>query len=166
MKDIKTDAGKVLLIGIGNCGRGDDGLGWKFTDLVKELGYPWLDVEYRYQLQIEDSALVGKYGTVIFADASHSTLANGFTSKTCHPTNHYFFSSHLQSPETILYLAGELFEKVPLAYVIAIEGHHWALKTGLTAGAEQNLRAAWAFFVTGLLPTIRAGAITKSMLGQ
>lgn len=166
MKDIKTDSGKILLIGIGNYGRGDDGLGWNFTDLVKEMGNEWLDVEYRYQLQIEDSSLIGNYGTVIFADASQSPLEKGFTLKTCQPATHYFFSSHLQSPETILYLASELFGEGPKAFVVAIEGNYWELKTGLTAQAEKNLQAAFAFFVNDFLPTLQPGAGAKMMLEQ
>ena len=158
MKDIKTDSAKILIIGIGNTGRGDDGLGWNFADLVKDLGHEWLDVEYRYQLQIEDSSLVGKYGTVIFADATQSPLENGFSVKACIPATHYFFSSHLQSPETILYLASELFSQGPSAFAVAISGNYWELKSGLTDTAEKNLRQAFGFFARNFLPTIQPWA--------
>ena len=78
MKKLKTDFNKLLLIGIGNSGRGDDGLGWKFTDLISEKNYHWIDLEYRYQLQIEDTELINNYDTIVFVDASHTVLKDGF----------------------------------------------------------------------------------------
>ena len=74
MKNLKTDSTRILLIGIGNSGRGDDGLGWKFTELVERSGYNFFDCEYRYQLQIEDTVLISKYDTVLFVDASQAAL--------------------------------------------------------------------------------------------
>ena len=162
MKDLKIDptgigTNKVLLIGIGNSGRGDDGLGWKFTDMLKRYKFDFLDYEYRYQLQVEDTLLISRYNTIIFADASHTLLENGFEVKSCTPANHYFFSSHIQSPETILYLANDLYNKKPAAYAVVITGHHWELKTSLSRNAKKNLQSALAFFVEEFLPTIEQG---------
>ncbi len=154
MKNLKTDLQRILLIGIGNCGRGDDGLGWKFTDLIGQKGYHWIDLEYRYQLQIEDTELINNYDTVIFADASHTALKDGFEIRPCATANHYFFSSHMQSPETILYLANNLYNKYPHAYTLAIAGQDWELKTSLSKKAKKNLQLAIAFFNTEFLSTI------------
>ncbi|MGB3077286.1 MAG: hypothetical protein WBB36_18310 [Chitinophagales bacterium] len=123
MKNTATEKAKVLLIGIGNSGRSDDGLGWMFAELASR--FPQIDVETRYQLQIEDAELVHKYDTVFFADASHTALPNGFQMHRIKAARHFFYSSHLQSPETILYLAKELYVKSPDAYSIAIEGLIW-----------------------------------------
>ena len=65
MNESGTDR-KTLLIGIGNSGRSDDALGWKFVDEFADYDYLF-DLEYRYQLQIEDSELVSRYKKVIFA---------------------------------------------------------------------------------------------------
>jgi hydrogenase maturation protease len=157
MKNLKTDSNKILLIGIGNSGRGDDGLGWAFADCVKSLGLNFIDFEYRYQLQIEDSLAVSRYDRVIFADASHEQLDNGFTLKACTPVRHYFFSSHMQSPETILYLSDDLFGKLPEAHTLAITGKDWELKTTLSRVAESNLVNAFDFFIKDFLPTVHPG---------
>ena len=159
MKDLKTDplttgSNKILFIGIGNCGRGDDGLGWKITDMLKRYNCHFIDYEYRYQLQIEDAVLISGYDTVIFADASHAELEDGFEIKPCIAANHYFFSSHLQSPETILYLANNLYNKHPEAYTLAIAGHHWDLEISLSKKAEENLVVALVFFINYFLPAI------------
>lgn len=155
MKSLKTDLGKILLIGIGNCGRGDDGLGWKFAEFVKRAGNNSIDIEYRYQLQIEDAALISQYDTVIFADASHEILKDGFEMKACFSAGHYFYSSHIQSPGTILYLANVLYNKYPEIYVIGISGHYWNLKTSLSKDAEKNLESAYNFFGSVFFPGIK-----------
>ena len=155
MKNLKTDRGKILLIGIGNCGRGDDGLGWKFAELVQCAINRIVDIEFRYQLQIEDAVLISQYDTVIFVDASHAELQDGFEIKPCLAAGHYYYSSHMQSPETILYLANVLYNKYPETYIIGIDGYVWELKTSLSKEAERNLTSAYYFFVSEFLPTIR-----------
>jgi hydrogenase maturation protease len=147
MKNIKTDRSKILLVGIGNCGRGDDGLGWKFAELVKSTDHESIDIEYRYQLQIEDADLISQYDFVIFVDASQALLPDGFEVKPCTPAGHYFYSSHMQSPETILYLANLLYNKYPETYIIGITGYYWELKTSLSKESEKNLESAYNYFV-------------------
>lgn len=146
MKNSKTEKGNILLIGIGNSGRRDDGLGWKFTDMARHLGYKEMDCEFRYQLQVEDVLMVCRYDKVVFADASHTSIKEGFEIKSIKPAGHYFFSSHMQSPETILYLAKELYNKTPEAYTLAISGHNWGLGTVLSRAAQENLQNAFRFF--------------------
>ena len=155
MKDLKTDSTKILIIGIGNSGRCDDGLGWKFTSLVESAGHHLIDCEYRYQLQIEDATLIGEYDLVFFADASHSRLKNGFEILPCTATSHYYYSSHMQSPETILYLASDLYNKFPKAYTIAISGYHWDLKNSISVKADKNLESAFAFFMNEWLTSLK-----------
>src|ERR1022692_4964179 len=86
MKDSRTKTKSILLIAVGNSGRGDDGLGWAFADKAKNYASDSLDYEYCYQLQIEDAEQISKYDTVIFVDASHSILGNGFEMKICEAT--------------------------------------------------------------------------------
>ena len=154
MKNSRTEKGKILLIGIGNCGRRDDGLGWKFADLASQFQLKEIDCEYRYQLQVEDVLLVCRYEKVIFADASHADIQEGYELKTCEPAQHYFFSSHMQSPETILYLAKELYNKTPEAYTLAISGHNWGLGTILSKKAQENLQRAFNFFGKIFVPAV------------
>jgi hydrogenase maturation protease len=146
MKNTKTEPGKMLLIGIGNCGRGDDGLGWMFADYVREHASSLFDVEYRYQLQVEDAELISQYDTVIFADASHEELVNGFEFRSCEAAGHFYYSSHMQSPQTLLFLSEKLFGKKPDSFIVGITGVEWDLKTSLHPDAEKNLHTATDFF--------------------
>lgn len=152
MKSTKTDAGKILLIGIGNSGRKDDGLGWKLAEWVASANVASLDVEYRYQLQVEDVLLICPYDTIIFADATHESIADGFALLPCLAARQYFYSSHLQTPEAILYLAKELYNKMPEAYTLAIEGKDWGLGTYLSKEATLNLQKAFSYIRKELFP--------------
>jgi hydrogenase maturation protease len=146
MKNSKTERAGILLVGIGNSGRKDDGLGWKFAGLVSQSVRPCIDCELRYQLQVEDVLLACHYDKIIFVDATHELLEDGYELKPCRVAPHYYYSSHMQSPETILYLAKELYNKEPEAFILAITGNKWGLGTSLTPEAERNLQKAFLFF--------------------
>lgn len=143
--NVLNPAKKKLLIGIGNDGRADDALGWKFAEAFS-LHQELFDVEYRYQLQIEDALLVTEYAEVIFADASHKELIEGFELYECKPQRIDNFTSHSIQPETILWLAQSLYNQSPKGYVMAISGNAWELKRVLSSSAEQNLGKAIAYF--------------------
>jgi len=135
-----------LIIGIGNSGRQDDGLGWAFLDKIKPLVDDNYTLEYRYQLQIEDAELLTQFSSVFFVDASKNNLQNGFKIEICKPSQSYSFSTHALKPETILYLTENLYQHQPKAFILAIQGYEWELKIGLTAKTLQNLNKALIHF--------------------
>lgn len=142
---MRTDQ-KILLIGIGNDSRGDDGLGWKFVELVEAMGLDFIDHEYRYQLQVEDAALISEYDVVYFVDATYENLNAGFELRTCIAVDEEQVSTHAQSPGAILKLANNLYNKFPEAWILAIAGESWELQTSLSDAAEKNLVEATSFF--------------------
>ena len=155
---MKTDQ-KILLIGIGNDSRGDDGLGWKFVELVEAMGLDFIDHEYRYQLQVEDAALISEYDVVYFVDASYEKMDRGFELRTCVALDEEQVSTHAQSPGAILKLANNLYNKFPEAWILAIGGECWELQTRLSAIAEKNLVEATSFFAELFFETEIAEAI-------
>ena len=157
---MKTDQ-KILLIGIGNNCRGDDGLGWKFVELVEAMGLDFIHCEYRYQLQVEDAAIVSEYDTVYFVDASYERLMDGFTVRPCTPSAEEQFSTHTQSPEAILGLANSLYQKKPEAFILAIAGETWELETSLSEVAEKNLVEAASFFAELFFETEEPAKVFK-----
>ena len=131
----------LLIIGIGNSGRSDDGLGWLLLDRIKnEFGT--VDLLYRYQLQIEDAELLSHYPSVIFIDATRQNCANGFYFKKCHPNNGIGLTSHMLEPETIVWLEKKLYMKNPLSYVMGIEGEKWSLSLQPSDSGLSNLSKA------------------------
>lgn len=133
-----------LLIGIGNCGRNDDGLGWAFLDRVKEHFDG--QVEYRYQLQVEDAALISRAASVIFVDSYRGELHDGFDWRPCEPSPAIEFTSHVLAPTAVMQLSRDLFNALPQARLLLIEGSSWDLHNGLTTQAEAHLEMALQFF--------------------
>lgn len=142
---MKTDS-KILLIGIGNNCRGDDGLGWKFAELVESMDLDFIVCEFRYQLQVEDAALASEYDVVYFVDATYEKLQDGFELRPCIALQEESFSTHAQSPGAILQLTNNLYKKFPEAFILAISGEEWGLQTSLSKVAEKNLLEAASFF--------------------
>jgi hydrogenase maturation protease len=144
MNDLKM-GNKILMIGIGNNGRNDDALGWKFVDEFVSRD-DIFTIEYRYQLQIEDALLISEYKKVIFVDASRKEYKNGFSFYRCIPARSETFTTHKLEPETVLWLANDLFNQSPEVYVMAISGMRWELHQGVTLVAQHNFERAVSFF--------------------
>jgi len=139
---MKEEGNNILLIGIGNSGRQDDGLGWAFLDLLKPELPANIDFEYRYQLQIEDAEMISHYQKVYFIDADKTPETTDYIIQVCFPKETHHFSSHALPPETILYLASTIYDKTPKSYIIGISGESYQLKVGLTEKATSNLKKA------------------------
>jgi len=141
---------KIIVFGIGNTGRQDDGLGWLFLDFLETLNMD-IDLEYRYQLQIEDAELISNYETVIFVDATKEATEEGFYFKTCKPSEIYSFSTHALKPETILYLTNTLYHHNPKASILGIQGYQWELEIGMSRKAKINMNQAKDYFKKNIL---------------
>ena len=136
-----------LFFGIGNSGRSDDGLAWAFLDAIQREHWFCGQVEYRYQLQVEDAALVRDAERVIFVDSFQGQLAGGFHWEPCKPSAMFEFTSHVLQPEAVLYICQDLFGKLPPADALMIQGVSWDLQTGLSPEAERHMGEALRFFI-------------------
>ena len=138
--------GKILLIGIGNTGRGDDGLGWLFLDEI-EKRYPGMfAAEYRYQLQVEDAELITRYDSVLFIDATQELIPGGCAIRPCESSGSFHYTSHMQSPEAIIYLSEELYGYESDANILHISGYEWELGKQPEIKALDNLERALKLF--------------------
>jgi hydrogenase maturation protease len=137
---------QTLLIGLGNSARQDDGLGWAFAHEVEQLYPHEEEVTYKFQLNLEDAELISEYGKIIFVDAFKGELEKGFSVYRCYAKSDSGFSTHMVSPEAILYLCQQLYHSEPEATVLAIQGYQWELQEGLTAQATLNLQKAWVWY--------------------
>ncbi|MDX1314171.1 MAG: hydrogenase maturation protease [Eudoraea sp.] len=144
----------ILIIGVGNSGRADDGLGWAFIDEVKTRLPQNYEYEYRYQLQVEDAELISQYDQVYFVDAAITIWEEGFRMESCWLRADHGFSTHELEPETVLYLADTLYDHRPEAYILGISGFSFDLEVGLTKEGEANLKQALKFFDEKILNLI------------
>jgi hydrogenase maturation protease len=136
-----------LVIGYGNPGRLDDGLGPAFAEQIQALQLPDVSVESNYQLNIEDAELISNYDIVVFADASVDAN-EPFDFEPMHSKPPVVgFSSHSITAESLLGLAGELFNATPQAYAMAIRGYDFnEFGESLSDTATGNLAGAVGFF--------------------
>jgi len=149
----------VLLIGYGNPGRLDDGLGPALADAIAALNLPHVTVESDYQLQPEDAAQIACHDVVIFADADIK-CAEPFRFERIEPKRQTSFSSHSTSPEALLALAHDAFGASTPGYVLGIRGRKFdEFGEGLSAAAQANLDAASRFLLP-LLKTRRFDTLT------
>ena len=135
---------RILVLGYGNPGRQDDGLGPAVAAAIEKAAPAGVTVDADYQLNIEDSAAAAEHDVVIFVDASVSG-PEPFEMKRVEPATEISFSSHSVSPASVLAACAEHFKSRPEAWVLGVRGHAFEFAEGLTPRARQNCEAAVAF---------------------
>ena len=104
---------KVLLIGYGNVGRLDDGLGPALARAIERQDLPEVTVEYDYQLTVENADAVARHDIVIFADADTAGPEPFWLRRLEAAGGGVSFSTHSVRPEGVLALAEQLFGPPP-----------------------------------------------------
>ena len=112
---------EILVIGYGNPGRLDDGLGPALAEQLSAMRLDHVTVETDYQLTVEDAELAARHDVVVFADAAVAGPAP-FDFRSVEPRRGAEFTTHSVSPEQVLGLAHDLFGATTAGYVLAIRG--------------------------------------------
>jgi hydrogenase maturation protease len=146
---------RILLIGYGNPGRQDDGLGPAVAAEMAKLGLAHLTVYDCYQLNIEDAIDVAEHDAVWFVDAS-KVGESPYALAALSPAFELDFTSHFVRPEVVLALAQHYYGKSPRAFLLGIRGYEFEFVEQLTLGAAENMRHAVAM-LTGRLQAPLAG---------
>jgi hydrogenase maturation protease len=136
-------APRILVLGYGNPGRQDDGLGPAVAAGIEALGWPGVTVCDNYQLVIEDAVDIAEHDVVWFVDAARAG-AEPFELRPLSPAFEIGFTSHLVKPEVLLAIAGQYYGKMPEAYLLGIRGYEFEFLEGLTDRARSNLAEALA----------------------
>jgi hydrogenase maturation protease len=134
----------TLLIGFGNSGRSDDGLGPGFAWRMERCCTGYLRTEAAPQLMPEHAEIVAACDAVIFADAALS-IPPPFVFRSLPAASRHAFSTHSFSPESLLSIVREFFGKTPAAYLLAIRGYDFEIGEALTEAAVENMKAAERF---------------------
>ncbi len=146
-------APRVLVIGYGNPGRLDDGLGPAVAaalDTERPLG---VTVEADYQLTVEHAAMVAEHDVTILVDATvkgpdpFSFERVAATEGPSPPS----FSTHSVEPVELVGLARDLFGATGETWILAIRG--WMFDEfgeRLSPRATRNLEAALEFLHTAI----------------
>lgn len=136
----------VLLIGYGNPGRLDDGLGPALAEAVAEKQLAGVTVDSDYQLVVEDAATAAQYDVVVFADAAVKG-PEPFSFTRIEPQGaELSFSSHSCEPGAVLAMARDMFHGKPRGYALGIRGYEFnEFGERLSPKARENLEAAENF---------------------
>jgi hydrogenase maturation protease len=140
---------RTLVIGIGNPGRGDDGLGPALIELLRGSGLEGIALDANYQLNVEDALACSHFDTVIFIDASEAG-DEPFAIAPLEPARDIAFTTHELSPASVLALCEDLYGRRPEAWLLAVRGFAWELGEGLSPRAAANLESAFAFLLKKL----------------
>jgi hydrogenase maturation protease len=137
-----TASRRILVIGYGNPGRGDDGLGPALAAEIEALGLAGVTVDSDYQLTVDHAPLIAGHDLVVFADAMIG-LDGPFRLSQIARTQPETLGSHQVSPEAALALAKLLFGHAPPGWILAIAGEEFGeVKEGLSPQALINLGLA------------------------
>ena len=134
---------RVLVLGYGNPGRQDDGLGPAAVAEIESMGLRNTTAFENYQLNIEDAMDVATHDVVWFIDAA-KTGPSPYSVRIVLPSSTIEFTSHIVRPEAILAIAHQCYGGSPQAFLLAIRGYEFEFVEALTPGAKDNLHAAVA----------------------
>ncbi len=140
----------LLLIGYGNPGRCDDGLGPAFAERIRERDLPGIRIDVDYQLKVEHAMASSQAGSVVFVDAMQNA-PKPFLLTPLKRDDAADFTSHELSPGGVLSLAATLYGAEPKAHLLGISGTEFGrIDEGLSAGATANLDLAEEAFLARL----------------
>jgi hydrogenase maturation protease len=137
--------GAVLVLGYGNTGRRDDGLGPQFAGTIEDMHLEGVSAEMKNQLSVEDASLVALHDAVLFVDATVDG-PEPFLFERIQPDFTLGFRTHHIEPAAVLALASGLFGAKTEGYVLGIRGYEFErFEEGLSQKAQKNLEAALEF---------------------
>jgi hydrogenase maturation protease len=135
----------VLILGYGNPGRRDDGLGPALADAAIAMGIEGVTVVNATQLHVEHAALIAEHDVAILADADVSCPAP-FVFRPLEAREEVPFTTHLLSPEVLLTLAHRYYDAKARGYLLGIRGYEFdGFGEELSERARKNLDAAVRF---------------------
>ena len=148
-KRSSAPATRVLVLGFGNPGRQDDGLGPAVAAEIEKLDWPGVTARDNYQLVLEDALEIAENDVVWFVDAARDG-AEPFGIQPLSSAPNIAFTSHLLRAEVLLAICQNYFERAPQAFQVGIRGYDFEFQEGLTEGAQRNLLEAVKFIQSSI----------------
>jgi hydrogenase maturation protease len=135
----------LLVLAVGNPSRGDDALGPMLLDRLRDAGWGAADdVELLtdFQLQVEHALDLRGRRAVLFVDAARPGVAGRVALARIQSDAGLPPASHALRPQAVLHVATRIDGAEPPAWLLAIEGHSFALGEGLSLQAQAHLERA------------------------
>ena len=146
-----TTASGTLVLGWGNPGRLDDGLGPALVAAIEAERVPGVAVESEYQLQVENAEMVARHDRVVFVDADRQGVEPFSMQRLFPGDGRLSFSTHSLSPESVLALSRDLFGAEPEAWLLGIRGYDFDdFGEQLSERGQASLKAAVGYLCRAL----------------
>jgi len=128
---------KILLVGVGNTLRGDDGIGAYICSCIDALKIPGVQTLLTQQL---DTVLLDELmeaGHIIIADASFEGKAVDFFKVNGNEPLHGSSSHHMSAP-LLMQMAQTIYQKELSMMICAVAGYRFSMKEKLSVRAKTN----------------------------
>ena len=138
----------VFIIGYGNPGRQDDGLGPACVRMIRALKLKYVTEDISYQLVVEHAYDMSSADIVIFVDATRSGETPFYFSELKVTDDGTGFGSHTLTPNALKTLTNTVYASSPKCYVLGIRGYQFdQFEEKLSVEGEGNLLLATDFLV-------------------
>lgn len=138
---MSSSAVDVLIVGVGNTLRGDDGAGQRVIDLIRARGNIRAELRAVHQLHVELLEDVLSYKTVIVVDAALDQREVTLRRVTSADSSRLSSSHHL-GLEKFLVLSRTVYGRDVDLWVCSVPGRDFDMKEGLTPETERFSRQA------------------------
>jgi hydrogenase maturation protease len=137
-------APRLLIYGIGNVGRQDDGVGIRVVERLAAAGVrDGVTLEANYQLAPEDALTIARHDAVIFIDATMEPGApEPYTLTTVAPALDTAITTHELPAASVVSLCARLYGAAPAVYMLAIPGYGFEVNGDLTDRAAAHMEQA------------------------
>ncbi len=133
---------KTLILGYGNPGRGDDGLGPELVARLEEQAGIAATLLTALQLQPEHIFDLADHDRILLVDAGLDTPAP-FTWERLYPARDTGLFTHALAPRALLAIYREaLRREPPAAWLLTIRGERFVLGESLSESAQRRLARA------------------------
>jgi hydrogenase maturation protease len=143
---------RILIVGIGNRLRSDDGVGWQLaSELSREVGRDDVHIISTQQLAPEVAEIASRAQRVLFVDAATKSEPGTLNFSQITPASSSRHSHEL-TPAGVLKLAQDLYDRCPPAYLLTIGGESFDTGDSLSASVVAALpeaKAEIARFIAG-----------------
>jgi hydrogenase maturation protease len=132
----------LFILGYGNPGRRDDGLGPYVAEALEESVPGDVTVETAFQPGLEHCAAISKCRTAVFIDSARKGRAP-FEVRRLEPAlDRAAFTTHAVCPAELLGICAESFGARPPAWLVAVRGYSYGMGEGLSGRAKRNAARA------------------------
>lgn len=143
---MKQKPNNILLVGVGNTLRGDDGIGAYICSCIDALKMPGVQTLVTQQL---DTALLDELTEadhIIIADASFEGKAVDFFKVSGNEPIPVSSSHHMSAP-LLMQMAKTIYQKELSMMICAVAGYRFSMKEKLSARAKKNADKAVAVII-------------------